>query len=222
MNHTDAVTHPGKVQLTAMYAKDLARSLARVPLRRIRRTAGKVASEYDGGFWSDVAKGQRWLAHAELRPYLAGDQSRQIACRIDGQVAFTSEREYYARRVDALSELIFRLRGSDATGDIVELGSGYGLNLLSLAATEQFEESNLVGLDISPVGIETGRTIAAHFKLSRVRFDRLDLTDAAESNFALLTGATCFTYFAIEKIPRHVEQAVDNILRARPPSRDPC
>ncbi|MGV8834177.1 MAG: class I SAM-dependent methyltransferase [Devosia sp.] len=216
MNQQDAVISPGNAQLAALYAKDIVRSLVRIPLRRIRRTAGKVASEYDGGFWSDVAREQRWLRHDDLKTYLAGSQERQIVCRLEGKVVRTTEREYYARRVDALSALIVRMRGADATGGIVELGCGYGLNLFSLAATGQFDGTNLLGLDISPVGIATGETIAAHFQLANVGFDRLDLTDASDPNFARLAGNTCFTYFAIEQIPRHVEQAVDNILRAGP------
>lgn len=119
------------------------------------------------------------------------------------------------RRAVAASALITCMRGTDAMGGIVELGCGYGLNLFSHAATGQFDGSNRLGPDISPVGIATGEMIATHFRLANVGFDTLDLTDASDPNFARLAGNSCFTYFAIEQIPRHVEQALDNILRAR-------
>lgn len=195
------------------YLKDGGRSLARLARRRTR-TAHIVASEYDQGHWSNVLRDQAWLRAKSVKDFLAGSSDAQMICRIDGHVVSARATDYYRYRMGALARLLSELAGPD-TRHILELGSGFGYNLLSLMDSGPFETGT--GLELSPTGIDAARQAAAHFGLGdRLSFDTLDLTDAAHPNFGRIAGQTCFTYFVLEQIPYDIEAVIGNIVAARP------
>lgn len=204
----------GYLDRAQAYAFDLARSAARLAIRRVRRTTDVVASEYDGGHWSRILKERGWEHAPDLASFLIGSERRSITCKIDGAIVSAPSCEYYRYRLVAFSGLMTALAGVRTT-ELVELGTGYGYNLLSLAAGKRF--SRLQGFDVSQVGIEAGRQIAARFGIADyVSFDRLDLTNAKDPQFTRIAGKTCFTYFVIEQLPYSVDAVLANIIANRP------
>jgi SAM-dependent methyltransferase len=95
--------------------------------------------------------------------------------------------------------------------ELVEVGAGYGANLFALADAGW---PRLRGLDISPVGIETGRKIAERFGLKHITFERVDLTDAGDVAARNLQGRVVFSHYSFEQIPQHTETALMNLLNA--------
>jgi hypothetical protein len=202
-----------RADLAGAYTKDIARSLARMMLKRRHRTSDVVDSEYNSGTWSKILKDRAWLLAPTLEQFLVGDNADARLAKVDGRIVQLSYRDYYRYRIDALSELIARHAG--AADSLLEIGTGFGYNLFALSLDPRWRR--LRGLDISANGIEAGRQIASHFRLSdRVTFGGIDLTDPADPGFAELAGATVLTYFCLEQIPHLVEKVIENILRAGP------
>jgi hypothetical protein len=197
----------------AAYAVDIAKSLYRLILRKMERTQDKVDAEYNLLHWQKILANKAWLKAGDLPDFLAFTDLNERLRKVDNKILRIDGRSYYRYRTGAWGELIAQHCG-DAKR-IVELGTGYGYNLFSLHVSHP--DWTLRGLDISSNGIAAGREIAAHFGLSdRISLDRIDLTDAADPNFADITGEVVLTYFCIEQIPYDVRKVVENILAAKP------
>jgi O-antigen/teichoic acid export membrane protein len=199
--------------LAIHYSSDFARSLARMAVKRVRRTRSVVDDEYEAGHWSRVLSEKAWLNSRSVEDFLVGPGTSTTLCKVDGRIVRAGQHDYRRYRVRAQSALLKRHAGG--ADSIVEIGSGFGQNLFALSCSGQWRR--LRGFDIAPSGIEAGRQIAAHFGLAdQISFDRLDITDANDPSFAQIAGQTVFTFFCIEQIPYSVDQAVENLLRARP------
>ena len=197
----------------AAYAIDAVKSIGRLAVRRVKRTADVVNSEYNLLVWQRVRAARAWTRTNDLSEFLIAPNTTQELRKVDNQICRITAEDYYRYRTGALGDLIARHAGPSE--QIVELGTGYGYNLFSLHLNHP--QWTLKGFDIAPNGIETGREVAAHFGLSdKVVLDRIDLTDGADPNFAAIKGEVVFTYFCIEQIPYDVRKVVDNIIAARP------
>lgn len=195
------------------YAVDVAKSVYRLILRRIKRTRDQVNAEYDLLHWQKVLTGKAWLGAKHLTDFLAPADMNLRLRKIDNRILRVSAQKYYQYRIGALGDLIARHCGG--TRQIVELGTGYGYNLFSLHVSHP--DWSLKGFDISPNGITAGREIAAHFGIAdKVSLNRIDLTDGADPNLATIANEVILTYFCIEQIPYDVCKVVENIIAARP------
>jgi hypothetical protein len=195
------------------YAIDVAKSLYRLILRRVERTADVVNSEYNLSNWQKVLSTKAWIKARDLGDFLAPPDSIERLRKVDNQILRIGGQKYYQYRIGALGNLIARHCG-DAK-QIVELGAGYGFNLFSLHLGHP--DWTLKGFDIAPNGIAAGREIIDHFGLSdKISLDRIDLTDASDPNLPEIAGEVVFTYFCIEQIPYDVRKVVENIIAARP------
>jgi len=182
-------------------------------LKHRRRTSDVVDAEYNSGTWGSVLEERSWLRARSLGDFLVGRSEAKLLAKVDGQIVGLPASDYYRYRIGALNELVASHAG--AADSLLELGAGFGYNLLSLSLDPRWRK--LRGLDISPNGIEAGRQIAGHFQLSdRISFGRIDLTDPDDPGFGDLAGATVLTYFCLEQIPHRIESVIDHILRARP------
>lgn len=195
------------------YALDAIRSIGRLATRRVKRTAEVVDSEYNLLHWHRMLSEKSWTKAASVDEFLIPKNPAQRLCKVDNQICRAGADDYYRYRVRALGELLTRHVGG-AT-EIVELGAGCGINLLSLHLSRP--DWRLHGFDIAPNGIAAGREIAAHYGLSdRISFDRIDLTDGNHPSYASIRDQVVFTYFCIEQIPYDVRKVVDNIIAAKP------
>lgn len=195
------------------YAVEIAKSIYRLILRRVKRTADVVNSEYNLSHWQKVLSTKAWVNAKDLADFLTPPDSTESLRKVDNQILRIPAQKYYRYRLDALSSLIARHCGN--AKQIVELGAGYGYNLFSLHLSHP--DWTLKGFDIAPNGIAAGREIARHFGLSdKISLDRIDLTNASDPNFSAITGEVVFTYFCIEQIPYDVQKVIENIIAARP------
>lgn len=178
---------------------------------RARRTAEAVQDEYDAGYWTRIRNGKAWAAHPDVRSFVAAGTGRRVAM-IDGRLVDVGDADYYGFRADLLAAILRADAGGG--GPVAELGCGYGMNMFALASRGW--PGSILGLDISPAGIETGREIAAHFGLApRLSFAPLNLLEAADPSWRLIEGSTVFTYYCLEQLPRSLERVLRNILAAR-------
>jgi hypothetical protein len=197
----------------ATYSVDLAKSVYRLILRRVKRTADVVDSEYNSLHWQKILSAKDWTRAKNLADFLTPPNPAERLRKVDSQILRIEAQRYYKYRINALGELIRRHCG-DAER-IVELGAGYGYNLFSLHLSHP--DWTFKGFDISPNGIAAGREIARHFNLSNsISFDRIDLTNGSDPNLAAIADQVVFTYFCIEQIPYDVRKVVENIIAARP------
>jgi hypothetical protein len=195
------------------YAVDVAKSVYRLILRRVERTADIVNSEYNLLHWQKVLSAKAWINARDLADFLAPPESTERLRKVDNQILRITAQKYYQYRIGALGDLI--AHHCDGAQRIVELGAGYGYNLFSLYLSHP--DWTLKGFDIASSGIDAGREIARHFGLSnKISLDRIDLTNASDPNLAAIAGEVVFTYFCIEQIPYDVRKVVENIIAARP------
>jgi hypothetical protein len=194
------------------YAIDIAKSVYRLILRRTKRTQDKVDSEYNLLHWQKILADKAWVKAKDVGEFLSRPDTSERLKKVDNQILRVSDKKYYQYRIGAWGNLIARHCDDK---EIVELGTGYGYNLFSLHLSHP--DWILKGLDISPNGITAGREIADRFGLSdRISFDRIDLTDASDPNFAAIAGKVVLTYFCIEQIPYDVRKVIENIIAAKP------
>lgn len=195
------------------YALDAVRSIGRLAMRRVKRTADIVDSEYNLLHWQRTLSEKNWTKAASIHDFLIPKNPALGLRKVDNQICRVAADDYYRYRAMALGELLARHTGG-AT-EIVELGAGCGINLLSLYLNHP--DWRLRGFDIAPNGIAAGREIAAHYGLSdRISLDRIDLTDGNDPSYAAIRDQVVFTYFCIEQIPYDVHKVVDNIIAAKP------
>ena len=203
----------GALERAFIYSDSLARSLLRLILRRVRRTAAVVDADYNLLHWNKILADKRWLRAKDLRDFVASHADTLVYRKVDGRIVRMDSRAYYSYRIGAFGNLIER--HAENSGHIVELGAGYGLNLFLLYLSRP--DWTFAGFDISTNGITAGNEIARHFGLSDViSLDRIDLTDANDPNLSAIKDQTVFTCFCIEQIPYDVRKVVENIIAAKP------
>lgn len=204
----------GSAHLTWLSAVSIAKSVGRIVMRGARRTRAKVASEYDQGAWLSQKQERRWERARDLLDYLVGamPEAPRVA-KVQGQFVRIPTKEYYLYRVRALQDVIAEAAGDSA--ELLELGSGIGTNLFTLALSPRWQR--LDGLDLSRNGIDVARTVAERFGLAgRMHFDLLDLTNPKDRNYATVAGRTVFTWFCLEQIPRATDVVIETLLRFGP------
>jgi len=196
-----------------VHAASIARSCARLAVRRIRRTPSQVAAEYDGGHWARIYRERAWERASSLEAFLVGSSQQLLNAKVDGRTCRISRADYNRHRLKAMASLVERNLGD--AHDLVELGAGYGYNLFLLSLA--FPERRFVGLDISPTGVAAAREIAAHFGLEdRIEFDVIDLVDPHHPNFAILNGRVVLTHFCLEQLPIEIGNVLRCVSRTRP------
>jgi SAM-dependent methyltransferase len=200
-------------EVLAAHAASIAKSCGRLALKRIRRTPEQVAREYDAGRWAKVFAERAWERAPNLEAFLVGTSRRQLLAVVDALSCRLSEADYMRYRLGALSRFVTRGLGEEMP--LVELGCGYGYNLLALSLA--YPQRRFLGLDISPTGIAAARAIAAWFGLAhRIEFGVIDLTDPDDGNFVRLKDKGVLTFFCLEQMPMHVEDVLRRIAAAVP------
>ena len=98
-------------ELVLQFIKDLAHSVGRLAVRRVRRTRERVQLEYQGGHWARVLGEKRWQESGSLEAFLIPDDPGIRLARVDGQVVKISTRDYYRRRLALLPALVVQCAG---------------------------------------------------------------------------------------------------------------
>jgi SAM-dependent methyltransferase len=178
---------------------------------RVRRDRGRVAAEYDGGYWADVLARKPWRQAASLPDFLIPEDRSVRIAKVDGRFARIATSDYYRYRFGVLERVLLEHAGSAPR--LAEIGCGYGANLFDLVALNRWRP--LTGLDVSATALEAGREIARHFGCENdVEFHQLDLVDRSAPAFGLLRGACVFSYYCFEQLKPVTGEVVDNLIRA--------
>lgn len=199
----------GPLHSNYLYAKTIVANLAHRALLRRRRRREQVTADYDAGEWAQQKSARHWLLTPTLEAY-ADKQwlDRDIVAELEGRLWRLPASEYYRFRRHKLIEILSEYDCGVET--IVELGSGTGSNLFSLATTDRWK--HILGLELSPTGREVTRCVTERFDLDdRVEVDEIDLLDATSAGFARLQGAVVFTHYCLEQLPNHTETVFRNL-----------
>ena len=129
---------------------------------------------------------------------------------VEGRLTRLPARDYYAYRTKLLADLLGSVAGD--TDTLIELGSGSGRNLFTLARSGHWK--TVVGLELSAVGRQTTRDIAAHFHIDNVESGAIDLLDPSSEGFARLRGAVVFTFYCLEQLPSQTDVVLRNLIDA--------
>jgi hypothetical protein len=175
-----------------------------------RRQRESVATEYDRGVWKRILEERRWESCSSLHDYVVPQNEAIRLAMIDGRIVRIPTRDYYEFRLKKLQELVAAHVG-DAES-LVELGSGWGVNLFSLALAGKWKK--LVGYDVSINGVRATTEAAAHFGVTSVRAKQLDLTCRTDPVFAEIRGATAFSYLCLEQLKYSTKTVIENLLAA--------
>jgi methyltransferase family protein len=202
----------GRLAATALSAADVARTLALLLARPVRRTPERVAREYDRGTWRRMLEERPWTRYRTPGDFVRTDDTRPRTALVDGRLVRITTAGYYGVRARTVQRLIAEAANGDA--QIVEIGCGWGVNILTLSEDPRWR--SLVGLDVSPAGIEAARQAAAHFGLDRVRFEAIDLRRAEHPGFIHLRGRTVFSYYCLEQLKHDMATVLENLRQAGP------
>jgi hypothetical protein len=170
------------------------------------RTA--VTNEYDQGHWKRVLDERRWEGARSLYDYVVPPNETKRIAKIGGKLVRISTHEYYRFRLSEIQRIMEEYAGG--ANEIVELGSGWGMNLFSLALSGRW--AALRGFDVSANGVKATNAAAKHFGLTSVVARELDLTNAKHPSFKEIEGATAFSYLCLEQLKYSTSQVIGNLL----------
>jgi SAM-dependent methyltransferase len=201
------------VERTAAVTREAVRILGHIVRRgRVRRTGGRVAEEYDGGYWTDLLMRKPWTRARSLSEFLIPHDRGLRVARVEGRLMRIANEDYYRYRAAMLRRILLECAGTATS--LAEVGCGYGVNLFSLVELHRWRP--LRGFDISETALDAGRQIARHFSCEgEVEFRRLDLTNAGDESYAHLRGATVFSYYCFEQLKRATRDVVGHLIAAR-------
>lgn len=207
-----AIARPIAPPLAALtYLRSIGIDAAHKLLKRRNRDRGQVEKDYDAGEWKDQQACAAWLHNPTLEDYAErGHIDRLMQVTLDGRLQMMPARAYYRHRRLKLAAIMEEFAAD--TSRLVELGSGTGSIIFELAAG--LPDKNLLGLELSQRGIAVARAVAAHYGVERARFDQIDLLNAASPGYRQLAGATVYTHYCLEQLPRATEAIFRNIIAA--------
>ncbi|MHA7820567.1 MAG: class I SAM-dependent methyltransferase [Erythrobacter sp.] len=205
-----ADARPVSQTLSSMvYLRSIAVDAAHKLLKRRNRSRDLVSRDYDAGDWKREAEEAAWLSNDSLDDYVdRAHLAREMRVTVGGRLHEMSAPSYYRFRRHKLAAIMEEF-APDAQR-LVELGSGTGAIVFELAAS--LKDRELVGLDLSERGIAVARTVADHYALQNVSFDRIDLLDPSSPGWRRLEGETVYSHYCLEQLPRHTEAIFRSIV----------
>jgi hypothetical protein len=194
---------------SALLVREIVLDLGRWLLAGRLRDRRQVARDYDQGSWRRAVSEKRWLACRSVEDYVVPPDETMRVAKISHRLVRISTAGYYRYRNVTLRRVLAE-HGAEG-GEMVELGCGAGLNLLTLATDSRWTRLN--GFDISENGIAAAREAARHFGLAHLRFHLLDATDPAAPGYDAVRGKTVFTYYCLEQLKYAAPAVFENLIR---------
>lgn len=193
-----------------LVAAGIVRELALLAFRPKTRTEDQVGLEYDVGSWRAMLESRAWEKYLSLEAFLvSSDLQSDRVVTVDDSLVRMSTTDYYRLRLKAVQRII----EANMVGDsLVEIGSGFGLNLFSVALANK--HARLAGYDISVNGVTAARMIAKHFGVSNVSFDIHDLITASDAEYRRFEGSTVLSYLCLEQLGSYTEHIIQKLLRS--------
>ncbi|HXG70269.1 MAG TPA: hypothetical protein VNJ04_06595 [Gemmatimonadaceae bacterium] len=188
-----------------------ARALGKnVLVRAGGRNRERVAREYDGTIWKSILEKRRWETAGSVHDYVVFQDQESLVAKVEGKIVRISTADYYEFRLAKLQE-VMTLHAGD-TDTIIEIGSGWGHNLFSLALANRWK--SLKGFEISLNGVRATNQAAAHFGVKSVTAGQCDLTARGDQAFGEMNRATVFSYLCLEQLKHATAVVIENLLAA--------
>lgn len=192
---------------------DLIFSFKSYLFNRKNRTKELVNSNYEDGVWKTISASRTWELFNQPIDYLTKGfgKREKLCCVIENNLSLLSPEEYYKHRLAQLQNII-----SDWASDsneIVELGSGFGMNLLSLSILKKWDYID--GYEISKTGLNTSKSIFLHFGISNVKVHYSDLICKNSVVYNEIFGKICFTYLCLEQLKHSTTEIIQLLINAK-------
>ena len=169
--------------------------------RKFRRSDSYVKHGYN----LQRQKKEELLSKLTLENYIQHHASDGF-CLLDDVFVYNCQSIVHSRLLVILEHWI--LKG--LPGNVVELGSGDGRNLLFLAA--KYKEISFLGLDFSPTSIKLAEKAALRYNITNITFKEADL--AKDSFEDLLDNSYVFSMHCLEEMPRTFKNVLKVISRS--------
>ncbi len=187
--------------------------LAACPVRP--KTEKEVIREFEREKWGPLLKGLRLMRSPSV------DKAMGLEVDLDakepffesGRFALASNREIQRRYVRLLSAAL-RPYLKGAAG-LVELGAGYGAQILSLSDEKGFKNLPLYAGEFTPSGQEAIRLVAAGLK-KKIEVGWCDFRGLASEGLAIPENSVLFTSYSAHYVPEHSAGLVRFIKKWKP------
>jgi len=182
-------------------------------LTKFSRTQKVSYEEYNSN-WKRIFEEKYWKESKDLKDFCfpkfqnGVDYSKLGKSIVENRFCDVSRYDFFRYYFSSLLELFNKYTNNET---VVELGSGYGLQLFILKSLNF--KNKLEGYDLTKFGVETAREINDYFDCN-IKFGKIDLTKKIDS--INLKGKTVFTHFAMEQLKYHTSQVIENIIEAQP------
>jgi len=181
------------------------------------RNADSVEKEYNTGSW---LKFKSYIDSIKTSPFTIEDiifpknsknykiGSSNYSLRVTDSLVVLDEAQYLKFKSKKLAS-IFDSKDSN----ILELGCGYGRNLISLRY--HGFTGQLYGIDISPTAVKLCNEISDYFKLS-ITAQVLDIKNIKEDTINKSLFDIVLIYQVLEQLPKDIEAILYNVVHLFP------
>jgi len=172
----------------------------------------EVLREYEKEKWGELLKlfkKKDWSSFSEFRDSVNGGHSLLPRSWKD-RLFLLGESDFNHLQADILADILTHFLPS---GNIVELGCGFGGMLLDVAGRRQLKQVQFIGGDIAPSGVELVNLMAKKFDL-KVQAHAFDFENFNKS--LIPADAIILTSFSLSCFDRSMEKNIEDFMSARP------
>lgn len=176
-----------------------------------RRDRIVVNTNYDAGVWQSKLEEKKWTKFNTPYDYLTkSGENFRLNCVINNTICNAPYSYYYEHRLKIVQSIVSTWANDH--DEIIELGSGFGMNLLSLVIMQKWKL--LKGYELSPTGIKCANELFAHFKIENCHFLPADLTNENDNVYNSLEGKLCFTYLCLEQLKYNTGSIINSLIKS--------
>lgn len=171
------------------------------------RSVAFVQANYDRERQAQLARFK--TAPPDLDTYIFGDTADSDFVLLAGRTAY---RPLSDARRNVANTLLDLIAAATVPGDtVIEFGCGDGRNLIFLK--HKLPDRQFIGLELSSCSVDLCHAAASHYGVP-VLFEAADVTK--DLSAVLPKANVCFSVHALEQMPRGFQQAIRNMLSAKP------
>lgn len=198
------------------YSRWIHRMLGIDEFAELQKTKSEILREYDRDKWGELLRRfheKPWQSLRDFNLYYTSTQNGSSAPHVWRNKLLVMDQVEYLELREQLTAQVLSLYFPVET--IVELGCGPGFVLLNLANRKEFRETNFVGGELSPNGVEVTNALAKAFNLN-VKAALFDFLLQEELELEIPEDALIFTSFALVCIPRISPNLIHYLVAQKP------
>ena len=192
-----------------------ARLLGLEPWEKKRKTADEVLREYDKDKWGVLL---RKVQQAETPVTLeqadewASQATSKLLCSFEGRLELLTIQEAHRRYLELLESTLKPFLPASA---LVELGAGYGSQILALSKRKAFKDTTCIAGEYTESGIELIKTLALAEKVD-ITVGHCDFNAASVTPLEIPHGAVIFTSMATHYVPKLSSGFIESLSAFHP------